>query len=287
MCGGSFLWALHYFVFFSPSVALRINRSSEITRDEYEQIVNNALAAVMSPAPEYASHQKGVAVSGLTMQSRENLLALKAQLEDIVDRGVSGDIYETGCWRGGTSIFMIKVLDAYEKLKGAASHRMFWLFDSFEGFPTTGDAATDGYLQHMSGYAAPLDMVKTSFKNHDVLDETRVHFTKGWFNETLPKLVKSQMEMLGHAPNMVAVLRMDGDLYSSTKDTLDNLEQHVNQGGLIIIDDYMWTPPTKNGREAVCKQAVDEYRTNYAITKPIEYYPGNGYRPAYWIKAKK
>ena len=38
----------------------------------------------------------------------------------------------------------------------------------------------------------------------------------------------------------IAILRMDGDFYESTMDTLNNLYDPVVPGGVIIIDDYYY-----------------------------------------------
>ena len=51
----------------------------------------------------------------------------------------------------------------------------------------------------------------------------------------------------------IAILRLDGDWYGSTKVCLDNLYNKVVDGGFIIIDDYgceKWKG---------CKKAVQEF----------------------------
>ena len=59
---------------------------------------------------------------------------LRAHLEDIVERGIPGDIYETGIKFGGTSLFMVGVIEAYEMAKGIIPSREYFFFDSFEEF---------------------------------------------------------------------------------------------------------------------------------------------------------
>src|SRR5271166_1722542 len=49
---------------------------------------------------------------------------------DVIERQVPGDFIEAGVWRGGTTIFMRAVLEAY-----AANDRQVWVADSFEGLP--------------------------------------------------------------------------------------------------------------------------------------------------------
>ena len=74
---------------------------------------------------------------------------------------------------------------------------------------------------------------------------------EGWFRDTLPALPAER----------IAVLRLDGDLYESTMDTLVALEHRVPEGGFVVVDDYHAVPMTK--------RAVDDYRRERGITDPI------------------
>jgi len=238
----------------------------EFLNDEtYEAYIAEVKKSIMEPATEYLYNSADVEssnypIKGLCM-SVDGFPALKKQIEDIVDNGIAGDIYETGTWRGGSSIYMLAVLRAYEKLRGkeeSRNSRLYYGFDSFEGFQPRGEnQALDDYLSK-AVYTAPLENVYASFDKFGLLDE-RVHFVKGYFEDTVPKFV---------APNPIAVLRMDGDLYTSTKVVLENLQSKVQTGGWIIIDDYRWKPEQSEGTK-LCKDAVDEYRTEHNITAPI------------------
>jgi hypothetical protein len=56
-------------------------------------------------------------------------------------------------------------------------------------------------------------------------------------------------------------LRLDGDLYESTRDALVHLYDKVSAGGHIIVDDYnSW---------AGCRTAVDEFRESRRIMEKI------------------
>lgn len=218
---------------------------------------------------------KRVRADGITMQPEGDLQDLKVQVEQIVDQDIEGDIYETGSWKGGTSIFMASVLKAYEKLKGKHKPRKFWVFDSFEGFRLTnteGDQKLRKYLSKEK-YTAPLDSVRKSFKDYGLLDNQMqpINFVKGYFEQTVP----------GHInPNPIAILRLDGDLYSSTKVVLENLYDRVARGGYIIIDDYFWRPKQMEASTKVCREATDEFRKGHDITAPLVMGKGK----PYWIK---
>ena len=49
---------------------------------------------------------------------------------DVLRRGVPGDLIETGAWRGGVTIFMRAILEAY-----GDPDRRVWVADSFQGLP--------------------------------------------------------------------------------------------------------------------------------------------------------
>ena len=94
--------------------------------------------------------------------------------------------------------------------------------------------------------------------------DKQVFFLKGWFKDTLPQ-----------APiDKLSILRLDGDMYSSTMDALENLYPKLSKGGFCIIDDY--AVPR-------CKLAVDDYRTKHAINSELKKID---WSCMYWRKAE-
>ena len=152
-------------------------------------------------------------------------------------------------WRGGATIFMRAVLKAY-----GVTDRYVWVADSFEGLPPpeTGKYPHDAgdRLHEARELAVSLEEVKANFERYGLLDD-QVRFLKGWFRDTLPA---APIERL-------AVLRLDGDMYESTMDTLVNLYPKLSEGGYAIVDDY--------GAIPACRQAVNDYRSANAITEKI------------------
>ena len=59
----------------------------------------------------------------------------------------------------------------------------------------------------------------------------------------------------------LALLRLDGDWYESTRDALMALYLRVSPGGYAIGDDF--------GLPTGCAQAVDEYRAVHRIDAPL------------------
>ena len=89
------------------------------------------------------------------------------------------------------------------------------------------------------------EMVRNNFERFGLLDD-QVEFVKGYFNETLPSIQERGL-------TKIAVLRVDADLYLSTRDVLENLYPLVEPGGWVILDDW----PLPNSHQAT----VDYLRT--------------------------
>jgi O-methyltransferase len=129
-----------------------------------------------------------------------------------------------------------------------------WVADSFEGLPVP-KSASDGWdLSKVDYLKVSLDKVKSNFERFGMLDH-QVKFLKGWFCDTLP-----------NAPiERLAILRLDGDMHSSTMDSLENLYPKVSEGGYVIVDDYYSWP--------ACRQAVTDYLARYSFRpelKPVD-----------------
>lgn len=169
--------------------------------------------------------------------------------EHVVAEGIPGDLVETGVWRGGTCIMFRAVLKAYND-----TTRKVWVADSFAGLPEPSadkypEDAGDEHHRHQE-LAISLEQVQANFRKYGLLDSLVV-FLKGWFCDTLP-----QAEV-----RSISVLRLDGDMYESTINALDNLFPKVSVGGFVIVDDYHYA--------ASCRKAVDSYRERLGITDPI------------------
>jgi O-methyltransferase len=175
---------------------------------------------------------------GYTMIGHVRLDNIQACVEDVLRNDIPGDMVEAGTWRGGATIFMRALLKVRQ-----VTDRNVWVADSFEGLPTPdlGNPAEIGPdFSQVKYLKVTLEEVKSNFARFGLLDN-QVRFLKGWFNETLPQAPISR----------IAVLRLDGDLYESTKTSLYYLHPRVSPGGYVIVDDYNCWP--------ACKKAVHDY----------------------------
>ena len=181
---------------------------------------------------------------------------LQSCIVNVIKEGIPGDVIETGVWRGGATIFMRGILKAFD-----VRDRCVWVADSFEGlplsdaekFPLEAKAHAGPFMTKVCNHlAVGIDEVRRNFDAYGLLDD-QVRFLKGWFCDTLPT---APIERL-------ALMRLDGDLYDSTRDSLVNLFHRLSPGGYVIIDDYgedSWT---------YCRRAVDEFRAERGISDPL------------------
>ena len=198
-----------------------------------------------------------------TMVGAKRLDNVQFCVEDVLRRGVRGDLMETGVWRGGTVILMRAILKAH-----AVYDRCVWAADSFAGLPPANAAQypadAGSPLDRYKELACSLEQVQDNFRSYGLLDE-QVKFLKGWFRDTLP----------GAPVQQLAVLRLDGDLYESTMDALVHLYPKLVPGGYLIVDDY--------GDIPACRQAVHDYRERHGITEEIQAIDWTG---VYWKKLR-
>jgi len=187
--------------------------------------------------------------SVLTMIGQGGIANIRSCLERVLHDNIAGDFIEAGVWRGGACIFAKAFLDS------VGSEKNVWVADSFQGVPPPNAAKypadVGDKLYRTPELAVSYEDVAASFKRFGLLDG-RVKFLRGWFRDTLPT---APIEKL-------AVLRLDGDLYESTWDTLTSLYPKLSSGGFCIIDDYHDLP--------ACTQAVEDFRAKYGIVEEIQ-----------------
>ena len=194
---------------------------------------------------------------GFSMAGHRRIENVQHCIENVITNGVPGDFIETGVWRGGMTIFMRGVLKAY-----GITDRTVWVADSFEGLPAPANEADGWDLSDVRYLKVSLEQVQENFRKFGLLDE-HVKFLKGWFKDTLPVAPITRL----------AILRLDGDMYSSTMDALRSLYDKVSSGGYVIVDDYHSWPS--------CKQAVTDFLAEKKLSPIIQTIDWTG---AFWQK---
>jgi O-methyltransferase len=189
----------------------------------------------------------------------------------VVDaEGIPGDVVECGVWNGGC----VGVMALAHEHGKPATGRTFHLFDSFEGLPQP----TEKDVDVVNDFRAqnPDAEIKESGADNLVaigacagdnkpavekflvgtlgIDRDWLNFHVGWFQDTVPN---------SQAIGQIAVLRLDGDWYDSTKVCLEGFYDRVVENGFIIIDDY--------GCFAGCRDAVDEFMAARGLKPEMTY----------------
>lgn len=172
-----------------------------------------------------------------------------------VDNNIEGDFVECGIAAGNNFGAM------------CLAGRHGWGFDSFEGIPwaTKEDRYQPGIgevekskigLLESSGISSyPIEAAQDNLKRWGIENYTLV---KGWFQDTVKDWHGGK----------IAVLRLDGDMYESTKVCLEHLYPFLSRKGILIIDDW-----NLKG----CRTAFNEY-----FKKKPELLLNNG--RTYWLK---
>lgn len=190
----------------------------------------------------------------------------------VISEKVPGAFVECGVWLGGSAGLMGLALKRLKENRG------LHLLDSFEGLPEPGPkdgkkageysgGRGEGRLSPISRCEATLQQVRKFLFERLKLDSTRIQFHVGWFQETVPAIAGKLKP--------IAILRLDGDWYESTKICLEHLYPNLSPGGVLVLDDYYcWEG---------CRKATDEYRQVHGIVAPLVRVDGDC---CYWIKSK-
>lgn len=143
-----------------------------------------------------------------------------------IARGVSGDFVECGVFAGVQSACMAKVLMDFGI---AARGRKVHLFDSFAGIPKCGPEDLEFVAHgHKAGLSACSIENVRSFMDEWGIDPSLLVYHHGLFADTVSA---ARIES-------IAVLRLDGDLYESTKVCMEHLYPKLSAGGWCIVDDW-------------------------------------------------
>jgi O-methyltransferase len=182
----------------------------------------------------------------------------------VLQRGIPGDFVECGVYAGASCALMARALmdEAHEGagVSGMpAVTRRVHLFDSFAGIPAPGQYDTELAANGGGESAVSIEDVQANMKAWGIPDELLV-YRGGDFTFTIPWAIEESNPL---AVKQIALLRLDGDLYESTRVSLEHLYPLVSPGGYVIVDDFNLS----GARKAV-----------------IEYFKHSGPAPIAWRK---
>lgn len=145
--------------------------------------------------------------------------------EFISANAVPGDYVEFGLYRGGTFVPAHRLAERHRP-----EMRLFG-FDSFEGLPEPGAADKGG--QFSDGmYSCSKEEFERILRSANILPES-VTLIEGWFNRSI-----AGREPADFGIGEIALANIDCDLYESTVPVLDFLAPGLQQGTILLFDDW-------------------------------------------------
>jgi O-methyltransferase len=201
-------------------------RRSAINMDRLARRVGLAIVEIKPPT-DWTLRERGQdwPVDAETMIGLRRLDQLESAMNEILTNRIEGDFVEAGIWRGGATIFMAACLNVH-----GITDRVVYAADSFEGLPVPSERypIDEGDTHHqIAMLSVSRSDVEDNFAKYGVPFQNVV-FVEGWFEDTLALIPAEK----------ISLLRMDGDMYSSTIQTLEALYDRVTAGGIVIVDDY-------------------------------------------------
>ena len=175
-------------------------------------------------------------------------LLLQNAFKFCINECIEGDYYEFGVFEGDTFISAIKSYEKIYNRRQAASLRLgdsvntrdrrqeifraatFHAFDSFKGLPklSTSDSGTDDFTE--SQFCCSVDRFRENLANAEV-PSSRYKIHEGFYSDLAEAEYARGMKK-------AAVIWLDCDLYSSSVAAYELIKDIVQDGTVLIIDDW-------------------------------------------------
>ncbi len=187
----------------------------------------------------------------IALSSQSNLWSIIQSLKHIKKKKIEGDIIECGVYKGGS----LALLSKYSK-KLLLNCKIIG-FDTFEnGFSNSKLTIDDVTIKGKRLNFSNEKNIKNFYPSMETVKKNILNFSKNYNNEIV--LIKGDvLETLNvqkNIPEKISFLRLDTDLYTTTKKQLEVLYPKLVKGGILHIDDYGFLPGVR--------KAVDEYFLN-------------------------
>ncbi len=132
--------------------------------------------------------------------------------------------------------------ETINKIAKARPDSTIYGFDSFRGLP-----------EDWAGRC----VAKNDFQDNQLPEvEKNVILIKGWFNKTLTEFVK-------YHQGDIAFLHIDCGIYSSTVDVFKEVESKINEGTIILFDEYFNFPNWREHEFKAFKEFCERFDVKY------------------------
>lgn len=145
---------------------------------------------------------------------------------------VAGDITEFGTYHGFTARLFAELMKEY------ADPRKLWLYDSWQGFPSTTNIVDAECKEVKEGFwkekdCTPVIGAETEARITTVLN----HLIPGNLR-TVPGFYDKSLQDENNLPSVISVLHIDCDLYESSILVLNKVKTLLSPGAVVLFDDF-------------------------------------------------
>lgn len=172
----------------------------------------------------------------------------------IAREGIPGDYLEFGCYRGGSFISAYQSAQKVKRWEWQESWPdiRFFAFDSFAGLPPH---ENEGRFQ-AGTYSCSQQEFLENLEQAQV-DLARVRIIEGWYSETLTDTTKQKTGL-----SAASVIMIDCDIYESTKQVLNFVTSLLQNGTIIIFNDWWcYRARPDQGEQKACNEWLKENPT--------------------------
>ena len=138
---------------------------------------------------------------------------------------IQGDYFEFGVFTGSSFCHSIRCAKALAKYDEQLKNMHFFGYDSFEGF---GDISEIDKHKFYTDINFETSYKKTKQRIMKLVDESKFSLVKGYFEDSLSSI----------CTNKARIIFIDSDTYSSANLALNFLKQSIQEGTIIILDDF-------------------------------------------------
>ncbi len=210
-------------------------------------------------------------VSHLSQQSKVIQICQKLSegIYYVAGMAVDGDIAEFGTMSGNTAVALAASLGhvtttmANSDIAHGFAARKLWLFDSFEGLPEARfeiDRNSPHVVANIWGRGSCKGLSPEQLRSlvSRYLNPDDIVIMKGWFKDTVPSIPEGVR---------FSFIHIDGDLYESAFDVLDNLfrKRMISKGAIIYFDDWNCNAANPEmGERRAWGEMVEKYLITYS-----------------------
>ena len=166
-----------------------------------------------------------------------------------------GDYLEFGVWKGGTFTSAFYFAKRYP-----LPDMRFYAFDSFEGLPEITGVDAEGFKHFEQGQftCSEKQFRENIIKNG--VDIKRVDTVPGWFDTVLNAETKKRLPI-----ERAAVVWIDCDIYESTVPVLEFITSYLQDGTIIIFDDWFcYKGNPHRGEQRAFREWLERHPTIHA-----------------------